>query len=123
MKDLGMSVADAQLMAAQHAGEAAWTTLQNSSSADPTLYVNTYEQVYNTVYKLLLRIGPEDIPEWVTCLSNYFNENTIIEGIKDQRTDPLNQEVSGILMIRYTRPDNDWYDGGIETTTLELHDE
>ena len=125
MSDLGMSVADAQLLASQHAGEAAWTIIQRE--AVPPLadsYVRTYRHIYNELYKLLLHIGPDDIPEWITVLSNYFNEYTIIEGIKAKETDPLNQEVSGILTIRYTRPDNDWYppEGKTETTTQELHD-
>ena len=123
MKDLGMSVADAQLLASQHAGEAAWTVIQNGKFVDPSYYINTYRQVYNETYKLLLRIGPDDIPEWITLLANYFNEHTIIEGVKARETDPLNQEVSGVITIRYTRPDNDWYaEGKTETTTQSLHD-
>jgi len=124
MRDLGMSAADAQLMASQHAGEAAWIIIQREAvPSTASSYIQAYREIYNEIYKLLLRIGPDDVPEWVTILSNYFNPHTIIEGIKASETDPLNQEVSGVLTVRYTRPDNDWYaEGKTETTTQELKD-
>jgi len=57
----------------------------------------------------VLRVGHVGhVPDWARILSYYFNEHTVIEVIKEDTFDPLNQRVIGCLVIRYTRPDNVW---------------
>lgn len=48
------------------------------------------------------------LPDWVQILSYYFNEHTIIEVVKEDTFDPLNQRTLAHLVIRVTRPDNVW---------------